>query len=110
MKKYVKYFILFILAIVLIKTSFTSTGISTGGNIYSDSSVNIAADSSKIHELAEGKKLYEIKCVKCHTLYNPKDYRLKTWKENLKEMRVKADLKKEEYSLILQYLSENCKK
>lgn len=61
-------------------------------------------------QLAEGKALYEKKCQKCHILYLPKDYRLKQWKENLNEMKEKAELTQNEYKLILGYLSKNCKK
>ncbi len=72
-------------------------------------SVNDSLELKKI-KLAEGKKLYEKKCQKCHMLYEPKDYKLKQWKENLIEMKEKAELNKDEYSLILGYLSANCKK
>lgn len=72
-------------------------------------SVNDSLELKKI-KLAEGKLLYEKKCQKCHMLYEPKDYKLKQWKENLVEMKEKAELNKEEYSLILGYLSVNCKK
>lgn len=75
-------------------------------------SVKVTTDSleQKKIKLAEGKQLYEKKCQKCHMLYEPKDYKLKQWKENLIEMKEKAELNKDEYSLILGYLSINCKK
>jgi cytochrome c2 len=109
MTRYLLYIFFIAAAGVLIKASFTSAGITSGASILSDSIVSVT-DSVKIIEIAEGKKLYKDRCGKCHTLYKPKDYKLKTWKENLVEMRVKADLNKNEYNLILQYLAENCKK
>ena len=74
--------------------------------------LRVVSDSLELKKikLAEGKELYEKKCQKCHELHAPKDYRLKEWKENLKEMKEKAGLNKDEYSLILGYLSANCKK
>lgn len=76
-------------------------------------SVITSADSLAVilkRELAEGKGLYEKKCQKCHKLHKPKEFTLKLWKENLDEMKDKAELTKSEYKLILKYLSENCKK
>lgn len=89
----------------------------TANIIISDSlkttdSVKLTSDSLELKKikLAEGRSLYEKKCQKCHMLYEPKDYKLKQWKENLEEMKEKAELNKDEYSLILGYLSANCKK
>ena len=64
----------------------------------------------KEDDLVRGKMLYEKKCQKCHGLYDPSDFKLKIWKENLREMRQKAELSNEEYNLILGYLSKNCEK
>lgn len=61
-------------------------------------------------KLLEGKTLYRKKCGKCHELHNPKEYKLKSWKRNLWEMKQKAGLSKKEYELIFAYLSANCRK
>lgn len=66
--------------------------------------------NAAMEELKQGRILYEKKCQKCHKLHNPKDYRLGKWKENLREMKDKAELTKGEYKLILGYLAANCKK
>jgi hypothetical protein len=86
-------------------------------NIYIDSlnikdTIDPVNDSLQIIQvkLGQGKLLYEKKCQRCHMLYKPKDYKLRQWKENLVEMREKAELTKDEYSLILGYLSANCRK
>lgn len=81
-------------------------------SLISGDSVTATIDSLELkkNKLSEGKQLYEKKCQKCHMLYEPKDYKLKQWKENLKEMKEKAELNKDEYILILGYLSVNCKK
>lgn len=60
--------------------------------------------------LTHGKSLYEKNCGKCHELHSPSEYTLKEWKENLNEMKDKAEINKKEYKLILGYLSANCKK
>jgi hypothetical protein len=89
----------------------------TANNLHTDSlqtqdTIDPGNDSLQILQvkLQQGKLLYEKKCQKCHMLYKPKDYKLRQWKENLVEMREKAELNKDEYSLILGYLSANCRK
>jgi cytochrome c5 len=79
----------------------------SSGITFSDSTISASSDSLN---QAEGKKLYRSKCKKCHELYSPKDYKLRIWKENLEEMRYKAELSDKEYDLIFLYLKENCKK
>jgi cytochrome c5 len=95
---------------------YFSNPLTEHNTIYSDS-LNFtadslqSADSVKVKmEIDEGKKLYKAKCKGCHALYSPKDFKLKKWKENLKEMKFKAKLTNNEYELILKYLSVNCKK
>ena len=75
-----------------------------------DTLKTVNPDSVNAEDIAKGKTLYRAKCQKCHTLYDPKDFTLKVWKKNLKEMKFKAELTKEEYNFILLYLSENSKK
>lgn len=83
----------------------------SSGRIFSgafqDSTESVNSDSLN---LAEGKKLYRSKCRRCHALYDPGDYKLRVWKENLDEMKYKAGLNKEEYEKILFYLKAKCKK
>lgn len=69
-----------------------------------------STNSSDSLNLVKGEKLYKSKCGKCHALWNPKDYKLKTWKRNLDEMKEKAELNAEEFDLIFAYLRANCKK
>ncbi|HWA06796.1 MAG TPA: hypothetical protein VG961_09625 [Ignavibacteria bacterium] len=78
---------------------------------YKDS-VSAVIDSIGIkkQQIAEGRKLYEKKCGRCHMLHEPGEYKIKQWKRNLNEMQEKAELKNNEYNLILGYLSENAKK
>jgi mono/diheme cytochrome c family protein len=61
-------------------------------------------------KIAEGKNLYKGKCGRCHELHDPKEYKLKSWKDNLVEMKDKAELTKKEYDKILAYLAANCRK
>lgn len=80
--------------------------------VNSDDSLIIQKDSllSVQEKLFDGKTLYREKCGKCHELYNPKEFRVKKWKENLDEMKHKAGLNKKQYELIFAYLSANCRK
>lgn len=75
-----------------------------------NSNDSLEARKEKEVRLIKGKELYESKCQKCHSLYEPSDFRLKKWTKNLSEMRHKAELSPEQYDLILGYLTENCKK
>gem|GEM_PF-4511835 len=98
--------------ILFIKVTFTESNFYYGNNALSDSTAPaVESDSSLIiARLQEGKQLYKKKCSTCHTLYKPKEFKLNVWKENLEEMKVKADLSKDEYKLIFDYLAANCKK
>ena len=91
---------------------FYSSGFYFTDSLKESDTLRVVSDSLELKKikLAEGKELYEKKCRKCHELHAPKDYRLKAWKENLDEMKEKAELNKNEYNLILDYLSANCKK
>src|SRR2546423_5907544 len=55
-------------------------------------------------ELAEGRRLSEGKCVKCHRFYNPADYGRSEWDLWMKKMSRKARLKADEEHVLLQYL------
>lgn len=72
-------------------------------------SVNVKIDSAEIKMklLADGKKLYENKCGKCHALHEKNEYTPKEWKNILKIMKIKAELNKNEEYLIENYLFNN---
>jgi hypothetical protein len=121
MKTLISFSSVIIILLALVQISYKN-GYSASGvyNIYpNDSTFSDAGDSlvipgdsllAKQEKLAGGKVLYEKKCQKCHELYSPNEYKLNEWKENLDEMKEKAELTKGEYKLILAYLSANCKK
>jgi len=102
---------IFCVFICMIMVQDNGNGYSASG-FYFDSLKTASSDSlnSIAAGLKEGKKLYKAKCNKCHELYKPKDYKVEEWKENLNEMKDKAELNKDEYEVILGYLSANCKK
>jgi hypothetical protein len=77
---------------------------------YSDSLQKSTDSVDRVSILKTGKELYGEKCKKCHTLYKPKDFSVKVWKENLDEMKEKAGLSDSDYYYIYEYLSENAKK
>jgi cytochrome c5 len=56
-------------------------------------------------ELMGGKNLYENSCVKCHKLYNPKEYSQEDWKPILTRMQKKAHLDDVQIASISNYIS-----
>ncbi len=115
MRQYLKYIPVLVLTFsALMQNSLN--GHSASGFYHADSvitdSLQSSADSLTVYmeQLNEGRKLYKKKCQRCHELHNPKDYRLNKWKENLDEMKDKAELTSLEYKLILNYLAANCRK
>jgi hypothetical protein len=57
-------------------------------------------------ELAAARKLYAVKCAKCHKFYEPVDYSQADWAEWMEKMRRKAKLKPEQFDLLSRYLEE----
>lgn len=55
-------------------------------------------------ELAEGKNLYENSCVKCHKLYEPKEYTKTEWTPILVKMGKKAKLNETQMASITNYI------
>ena len=54
-------------------------------------------------EFAKAKALHELKCAKCHKLYDPNAYDGPTWNGWMEKMKKKARLKDEQYRLLLNY-------
>jgi hypothetical protein len=118
MVQYLKYIPVLALTFgALIQNSLN--GYSVSGFYLADSVITDLRDSLRSTEdsllvirenLKHGKKLYEKKCQRCHVLHSPKDYKLNKWKENLDEMKDKAELTSTEYKLIFKYLAANCRK
>ncbi len=101
---------------IYLQGSPKSSSLFTGNNDslitgYNDS-LSVIQDSliAVQQKLDEGKRIYEKKCGRCHTLYKPYEYRQKDWKKNVNEMKEKAEISKEEQSLILGYLYSKSKK
>jgi cytochrome c5 len=55
-------------------------------------------------ELAEGRRLYEIKCAKCHRFYDPAEYGRSEWDLWMKKMSRKAHLSPGEEQTLTRYL------
>ncbi|WP_343697244.1 cytochrome c [Flavobacterium sp.] len=55
-------------------------------------------------EQAEGKKLYENNCVKCHKLYDPVKFSKEEWQPILVRMQKKAKLDDANMALITSYI------
>ncbi len=60
--------------------------------------------------LAFGKKLYLVKCAKCHKLYDPQRYDDEAWAKWMGKMKNKAHLDDENYRQITDYLNTIRKK
>ena len=72
-------------------------------------SENSRADFSS-GDLVKGKALHELKCAKCHKLYEPSDYDNEEWDRWMGKMRKKAHLNSENDRLITGYLDSLRKK
>src|SRR5215471_16201950 len=57
-------------------------------------------------QIAAGKKLYEVKCAKCHRLREPTDYSSDEWRLWFGKMSRKAKLNPAQESLLSRYLDE----
>ena len=54
--------------------------------------------------MAGAKKLYLMKCSKCHRLYDPKEYDDESWSEWMEKMKKKARLDDDQYERISKYV------
>jgi cytochrome c5 len=52
---------------------------------------------------ARGKKLYNLKCAKCHEFYEPSNYSHSDWQEWMGKMKKKSHLNATDYDLVLRY-------
>ncbi len=53
--------------------------------------------------LREGKKIYLVKCAKCHELYAPSTYSQVDWDKWMVKMRQKSKLTRAQFDLVEQY-------
>ena len=51
----------------------------------------------------DAKKLYLMKCSKCHRLYDPKEYEDAAWSDWMVKMKKKAHLSDEQYEKIARF-------
>ena len=54
-------------------------------------------------ELVTARKIYDAKCVKCHRMYDPKDYSGEEWRLWMAKMSKKARLKPSQQGLLNRY-------
>jgi hypothetical protein len=52
---------------------------------------------------ATAKKLYSLKCAKCHDSYNPANYNDADWHSWMAKMKKKSRLNSTDYDLVLRY-------
>ena len=53
--------------------------------------------------MESAKKLYLMKCSKCHRLYDPKEYNDESWSKWMEKMKKKARLNNDQYERISRY-------
>lgn len=56
-------------------------------------------------ELKAARKIYVVKCAKCHRFYEPKDYAPRDWQQWLEAMNLKSGLKPAQAELLTRYLA-----
>jgi cytochrome c5 len=54
-------------------------------------------------QLERGKKLYVIKCAKCHELHKPAAYKKADWDKWMEKMRKKSKLNDQDFEAIKSY-------
>ena len=57
-------------------------------------------------DIAAARKLYEVKCAKCHKFYEPKDYSQGEWNRWMTSMSRKSRLKPDQARILNQYLDD----
>jgi hypothetical protein len=62
-----------------------------------------AATGLSPKEEATAKKLYSLKCAKCHDFYNPANYNDADWHSWMAKMKKKSRLNSTDYDLVLRY-------
>lgn len=60
-------------------------------------------------ETLQGKRIYELKCSRCHSLYSPQKYSLDEWETILKEMSPISGMDEEDEKAVLEYLGRETK-
>lgn len=55
-------------------------------------------------EITAAKRLYNVKCAKCHKFYDPGGYAQNEWETWMQKMGKKSRLKREQYELLSRYL------
>ena len=64
----------------------------------------VFAETWSSERIEKAKKLYLVKCSKCHRLYDPKEYEDAAWSKWIGKMKKKAHLNEDQYEQISNYL------
>lgn len=68
--------------------------------------VSQAAGDISGKQLAKDRRVYLVRCARCHKAYNPADFETETWNRWMRKMRKKARVKSdEEWEQIKRYLT-----
>ena len=68
-------------------------------------STEVITNTAATIDLAQGKILYEGKCGRCHSLYEPSKFTTAQWKPILDRMAPEAKITDEQRDLIYTYLT-----
>lgn len=63
----------------------------------------------RVADPADGKRLYETSCNRCHALYMPRSFAPDEWRFYVNKYGRRARLAPNERELVLQYLSANAR-
>jgi hypothetical protein len=63
-----------------------------------------AADLPSANTMEAGRKLYTVKCARCHKFYDPAKYSDDKWREWMDKMSKKAKLKPDQKQILSDYL------
>ena len=61
-------------------------------------------------QIADGGKIYEARCGKCHELHKPDEFTASEWPDILRSMAPKAKLNQSMKEMVMAYVTANAKK
>jgi len=91
------------ISVLCLATILAVVAISCKSALYVPSEADASASVS-LKQLQAGRLIYVNRCGSCHSLYLPEQFTPAKWRTNLNEMKPKAKLTDQEYTLVYRYL------
>lgn len=92
--------------LLVISSILFFTACSTKLYVPNESNVNKQMTAT-VEEMVQGRNIYSTKCSTCHKLANPESRNMMEWSGVMEKMAPKAKLSKEEFDLVMKYLSNH---